>query len=269
MSYLEHTRAVRPSTLLCLYLLATLILDIPQSRTLFLRHDLDAVASVFTTAIATKATLLVAESWPKRKALVAPYKNYCPEAISGVLSRTFLWWLNPLFSKGIKGLITLHDLFDLDSELSSEKLGNLLQNTWHNKSKYKRRGILGVPELPEIRVRSKIFFPGIHMCKGISLGASTCRPASSCFDWFQLCSAFPDQQADHFLDGARVEGNIQHQPGFDRSCGHHLPWDRGKSVLKDQVCNSSSVLDLHCSLYASTISSHDDAERCSYTLDIQ
>jgi len=94
LSYLEHARSIRPSTVLSLYLFLSPLLDVPQSRTLFLRHD-GAIGAVFTAVMATKLVLLVAESLPRARLLMPPFRNYPPEATSGVFIRTFLVWVTP------------------------------------------------------------------------------------------------------------------------------------------------------------------------------
>ncbi|KAJ4303189.1 hypothetical protein N0V90_002082 [Kalmusia sp. IMI 367209] len=112
LSYLEHTRAVRPSTLLEVYLTFTLLLDIPQARTLFLRKDVDSIAILYSMNIAAMLTLCLLESQNKTKDLKEPYNEYPPEATRGVWNRTFFLWLNPLFTMGFKRLLSLDDLWE-------------------------------------------------------------------------------------------------------------------------------------------------------------
>jgi len=139
LSYLEHTRSIRPSTTIILYLLFSTLLDIPQARTLYLRHDSAPIAGVFSAVIAGKLTLLFLETRNKIHCLQEPYKGYPPEALDGVLSRTLLWWLIPLFWKGFKRILTLDDLFAIDPGLSSEALRNSMVENWAKRC-----------ELPEI-----------------------------------------------------------------------------------------------------------------------
>jgi ATP-binding cassette subfamily C (CFTR/MRP) protein 1 len=69
MSYLEQTRSVRPSALLEVYLLISLVLDIPQARTLFLRHSDVPIAAVFTASIFAKLMLWLLEAQAKTEHL--------------------------------------------------------------------------------------------------------------------------------------------------------------------------------------------------------
>ncbi|GAB7351131.1 hypothetical protein MBLNU459_g1589t2 [Dothideomycetes sp. NU459] len=109
LSYLEHTRSTRPSALITVYLVLSLVLDIPQARTLWIRDISKSFAALFVTGLALKATALFIESLNKRGALKAPYSTYPPEALSSVVNRSFQWWLNPLFvhSKPIFSVIGL------------------------------------------------------------------------------------------------------------------------------------------------------------------
>lgn len=144
LSYMEQTRSVRPSALLEVYLFASLVLDIPQARTLFLRHDEVAIAAVFTASIFAKLTLWVLEAQAKTKHLKNPYKGYPPEATHGVWNRTFFWWLNPLFMKGFKKLLSIEDLYQTDPSLSSTLLRERIQSSWERRCKQKQFLFLNV-----------------------------------------------------------------------------------------------------------------------------
>jgi ATP-binding cassette subfamily C (CFTR/MRP) protein 1 len=131
LSYLEHTRSVRPSTLLEVYLLVSLLLNIPQARTLFLRHNgPTAIAAIFVATIGAMLIVWILEARNKTTDLKEPYKEYPPEATHGVWNRTFFLWLNPLFVKGFKKLLSLDDLWQTLPDLSSEKLRDEMQAVW-------------------------------------------------------------------------------------------------------------------------------------------
>jgi hypothetical protein len=131
LSYLEHTRSVRPSTLLEVYLLVSLLFNIPQARTLFLRHnEPTAIAAIFVATIGAMLIVWILEARNKTKDLKEPYKEYPPEATHGVWNRTFFLWLNPLLVKGFKKLLSLDDLWQTLPNLSSEKLRDEMQAMW-------------------------------------------------------------------------------------------------------------------------------------------
>lgn len=145
LSYLEHTRSVRPSTLLEVYLIASLLFNIAQARTLFLRHNDLSVAAVFTASIGATLLLWILEARNKTKHLKHPYKEYPPEATRGVWNRTFFWWLNSLFVRGFKKILTMDDLYEIPPSLSSERLRDEMQTVWERQSKPEgRRSLIWV-----------------------------------------------------------------------------------------------------------------------------
>jgi ATP-binding cassette subfamily C (CFTR/MRP) protein 1 len=130
LSRLEHSRSVRPSFILSIYLLVSVSVDALQVRTLFLRHDKPAIVGLSTANVAIKSVLLVLESKSKREHLRSPYKSYPPELTSGIYNRSFFWWINPLLVTGFRELITLDDLFVIDTSLNSEVLLVEIQASW-------------------------------------------------------------------------------------------------------------------------------------------
>jgi ATP-binding cassette subfamily C (CFTR/MRP) protein 1 len=130
LSYLEHTRALQPSTLITLYLLLSLLFDAAQARTLYLRANSNVLAAVFTASIALKLAMLSLEAQSKRPSLKQSYRNYAREALSGIFNRSFFWWLNPLFIGGFSKVLTLEDLATIDESLASEPLRDRIQMIW-------------------------------------------------------------------------------------------------------------------------------------------
>jgi ATP-binding cassette, subfamily C (CFTR/MRP), member 1 len=115
------------------YLFLTLLFDIAQSRTLWLRqHDTynRVIAIVFTVAVVLKLGLLLLEAVEKRRILRSKYRSYPPEATAGVFNKSFFWWINPLFRRGFSKTLTLDDLFLLDKHLLSERHEAKLENEW-------------------------------------------------------------------------------------------------------------------------------------------
>lgn len=129
--YFETDKATTPSTLLIIYLLFSVLFDAAQIRTLWLAHY-TSIAAVQTASIAVRTCLLVLESQSKASYLRLPYRDYPPEAQSGILNTSFVWWLNQLFIKGFRKLMTTSDLFALHPKLSSEILGKRLKKYWNN-----------------------------------------------------------------------------------------------------------------------------------------
>jgi len=135
LSYLEDTRGIRPSSVLSMYLLGTVVLDIAQARTLFEIHC-NTVGSIFVLIMGIKISLLVLEARDKRNYLREPYASYSKETTSGVINRSFFWWLNSLFKAGYRSLLSPKDLEKLDARLRSKELGQQMQAAWKNRGTY-------------------------------------------------------------------------------------------------------------------------------------
>lgn len=191
LSRFEHSRAVRPSSLLIAYLLVSVAFDAVQVRTLFLRHDESSILGLFTTNVALKLILLLFESMNKRRYLRAPYNSYPPESTSGLFGRSFFWWLNPMLATGFRTLMTLDDLFVPDKALQSEPLGEQMKKSWN---KCASRVSIHMSFRTNL-FRSLFWQMGSYLCyislSEILLGYD--RLSSSVSDWIQLCSAIPHQ----------------------------------------------------------------------------
>ncbi|WAO95847.1 Hypothetical protein NCS54_01349200 [Fusarium falciforme] len=138
LSYAEHTRSVRPSTLINVYLLLTLLFDCAIARTLWLIEGTKLIAKVFTATVAIKFTVLVSEAWEKRSILRAQYRELSPESTSGILGRSVFWWLNPLMKIGFGRPLTEQDLYTIDASLSSRRLIARAQHTWSSTNHTKK-----------------------------------------------------------------------------------------------------------------------------------
>lgn len=135
-SWVLHFRLVRPSSLLDLYLLVSIICDAFQVRTLHVVTNSGAIAPVALTALCVKAVLFVLECQNKHSLLREQYRsNLGAEETAGIFNRWFLTWLDPLFITGNRKLINNDDLPKLDNELSSEYLREHMQETWNKRCK--------------------------------------------------------------------------------------------------------------------------------------
>ncbi|KAK4233348.1 putative ABC multidrug transporter [Achaetomium macrosporum] len=125
LSVLDHSRSPRPSVLLNLYLALTLLLDAAQARTLFLSSDDKSeitYSSIFISAIAVKAAILFLEARHKSRWVSWDAKKHSPEETSGIFSLGVYFWLNRMFLAGYKKILTLEDLYPLDSSLHAKAL---------------------------------------------------------------------------------------------------------------------------------------------------
>ena len=133
LSYVEHQRSVRPSSLLNVYLFFTLLFDAARSRTLWLQRYNHTISIVFTTTVVVKFLLVLLEAKEKQSILRPKYACYPPEATSGIYNRSFFWWQNTLFRRGFSNSISINDLFPLDKHLMSEYLQDMFQSTWERR----------------------------------------------------------------------------------------------------------------------------------------
>ncbi|KAK3325989.1 P-loop containing nucleoside triphosphate hydrolase protein [Apodospora peruviana] len=126
LSFLEHSRSLRPSVLIDAYLFLTILFDIAQTRTLWLAStntDETTFSRVFTAALAVKALLILLESQHKARWVVRwDVKQHSPEETTGLFGLGVFFWLNRLFAAGFKKVLSLDDLFPLDQNMSSEAL---------------------------------------------------------------------------------------------------------------------------------------------------
>lgn len=125
LSLVDHSKSPRPSVLLNCYLFLTLLLDAAQARTLFLssgdRPEL-TYSSIFSAAIALKVGILLLEAQRKSRWVSWDEKEHSPEETSGIFSLGVFFWLNKIFFEGYNKVLTMKDLYPLDSSLDGKSL---------------------------------------------------------------------------------------------------------------------------------------------------
>jgi ATP-binding cassette subfamily C (CFTR/MRP) protein 1 len=130
LSYVEHTRNIRPSAIINAYLLLTLPFDAAELRTRWLRGENPAGNGVASAILGIKLLILISEAIEKRGLLFPPYADPSPEATSGLYSRGLFWWLNPLFRLGFRNVVNGDDLFAADGDLLSKSLKIRFSRHW-------------------------------------------------------------------------------------------------------------------------------------------
>lgn len=133
LSYIEHVKNIRPSTIINAYLLLTVPFDAAQLRSRWLRGEDIAVNGISSAILAIKILVLISEAIEKRKILVDPYDEPSPEATSGMYSRGLFWWLNKLFRLGFRNVVSEDDLFAVDQDLLSKSLEKRFNKHWQNR----------------------------------------------------------------------------------------------------------------------------------------
>ncbi|KAF7868875.1 uncharacterized protein EAF02_009611 [Botrytis sinoallii] len=135
LSYFEHSRNIRPSSIINAYLFLTLPFDAAKLRTRWLRGDNVAGNAISTSILGVKLLLLILEAKGKRKILFQRYEYLSPESTSGLFARSLFWWLNPLFRLGFEGVVRDEDLFVADGELLSDACEDRLRKYWRKRLK--------------------------------------------------------------------------------------------------------------------------------------
>jgi hypothetical protein len=108
-------------------------LDLVQARSLYLRYlngcsrGFLGLAVKFTLSLVAKGVLVLLEELPKVARGNALRKTAGPERVSGAVNRTFFVWLNGLFLRGYKSLLTVGELDNIPAKFNSQGLLNRLE----------------------------------------------------------------------------------------------------------------------------------------------
>ena len=129
LSHFEHTRTVRPSTIIETYLFFSIGFDAVQLRTLW-NQSVTTIAAILSANLVVKIAVLFLEAKSKKGILTKSYSNLSPETTSGIFGRSTFYWIKPLLMTGFTSTISIDESPPLDKELSSESLHNRLQRTW-------------------------------------------------------------------------------------------------------------------------------------------
>lgn len=141
LSHAEHARSVRPSTIINVYLLFTLLFDCVVARTLWLANHDSTISGLFTSTVAIKLFVLTSEAWEKRPILLSQYQYLSPEATSGILARSVFWWLNSLMRTGFTRSLTDHDLLPIHDSLAARALLPKARNSFGSSNPSNRHAL--------------------------------------------------------------------------------------------------------------------------------
>ena len=169
LTFLEHGRSVRPSSLLLFYLLASVICEGVLLKT-FYQDRVDPVAGpALTAAFGLKLVLLAVESRSKRSYLREPFKDLPALETIGDLNKIVLFWVNDLILLGNRKLLAFPDLPNLDRPLTSKRLRERLGTAWKKTSRHHAlsRFHEGKYSHPERKART---IRGRHHSPGLALG---------------------------------------------------------------------------------------------------
>ncbi|KAF6523054.1 hypothetical protein HZS61_014582 [Fusarium oxysporum f. sp. conglutinans] len=126
LSFVEHRNSKKPSKLIGTFLVVDIILDIALVRTFWIR-SMRTIAAVFTASFVIKTILLILEETPKS---LLDEKEKIHETSSGVVNRSFFWWLNGLFLQGHRTILETEDLQAIDSKFDTDHVSAPLEKQW-------------------------------------------------------------------------------------------------------------------------------------------
>lgn len=67
---------------------------------------------------------------------MSKYRDLPIETTSGIINRSFMWWINSLVVKGSKNLLSLRDLFELDRGITAEVVAERMRVAWESRCKF-------------------------------------------------------------------------------------------------------------------------------------
>jgi len=225
LSLLEHSRSTRPSTLLQVYILISLLCDAARARTLWLMGMPDLIAGIFTAAVVVKFFMGSLESTEKRRILKTEYKKLTVESTSGVLNVSIFWWLNRLLRSGARNIFTLDDLEDVKQQFNSHALHKALDVSWSKGMQFStssRQTLLTWYSRPSAT-------QCLPLCRAQNIPLADfcwCFP-TTIYDGFQLHTAIPDEYYSGLAEPRehRWEGQWL---WLNRSICHRISWNRCK-----------------------------------------
>lgn len=141
LSHTEHLRSIRPSAIINVYLLLTLLFDVVRTRSLWQITGTKTIAACFSSSVSVKSIILFTEAFEKRDILLYPFQNASPEVTSGVYSRSMFWWLNNLMSTGFKRLLSNDDLYPIDDEMRTVTLLANSKHAWNTQNRMRSHAL--------------------------------------------------------------------------------------------------------------------------------
>ncbi|OBT68976.1 hypothetical protein VE03_01419 [Pseudogymnoascus sp. 23342-1-I1] len=142
LSPLEHSRSVRPSSLALLFLVAYLSQSVFALLAPAFKVDVTEHFIVTTIRLILGTSLLLSESGSKRDVLKHAHRDRSPEELSGVVGRTFFWWINDVLRNGNNTILDPTTLPHNDQYLASNLLRSEMIQTWNQRAKPESKATL-------------------------------------------------------------------------------------------------------------------------------
>jgi hypothetical protein len=192
--YLNHRSSLQPSFFLGGYLFFSILLSIPEARSLFLRNDVQfsPLAVLFSGSMVAKTCLLAFEEVPRGSAATALGKISL-ESIGGALNRSLLWWLNGLLVVAYRQLIDIADLGPIQYNFDSATLLSRISDKWIKSIKFEICSMRLVAKVLLNRQSSLEASPVLGYFSGDARRNYGSHSAQTRTHRVQICSAFPRQ----------------------------------------------------------------------------
>ncbi|KAJ5477032.1 hypothetical protein N7539_007176 [Penicillium diatomitis] len=142
LSHLEHTRSLRPSTIICLFMSMTLVLDIFRLRTFCLLPDNRLVTCLFASVYMSKTAILIVESIEKQQLLGPGSQSLPPEATANVFNRYLFWWTNGVLWLGLKRALTADSLPCIDDAIGAACVPKMLTEALEKADPYRSNALI-------------------------------------------------------------------------------------------------------------------------------
>lgn len=191
LSHLEHTRSLRPSSILCLFFGLTLPFDLARLRTLHHIPNNGLITVLFGISVVSKVVMLVLESKEKRHLLQKPFEESAVETTGGIINRLLFWWINDLLWKGSKTTLTVESLPVLADDIREASDPQQLEERWEKGNTLVISFfVLGIHNLTFSYSRQvRIKRAAMDFCCSFQMGLFSRRRASSRVSWVLLRTA--------------------------------------------------------------------------------
>lgn len=129
--YFDHLHSLQPSAILSIYLTISLIADVLQGRTLFLRPSMSILGGLSIAVATLKLALIILQEIIKpAQHKFSAGEKLSRDAVAGFWNHTFLFWINSTFFIGFRRHLSMNDLGSLGQAFSSKLLAQKFERAW-------------------------------------------------------------------------------------------------------------------------------------------
>ena len=130
LSFTEHRRSTKPSSLILIYILSSLLCDLIQLTVPSLRSLPAHKRLGLTLQLTAKAIVLCTELPGKEPDLFQEWRGLPPEETASIFNRSFMWWMNTILARGYRNTLINDELPEIDHALSSAVLRERILRIW-------------------------------------------------------------------------------------------------------------------------------------------